>query len=200
MPGSRPAPPGLENRLVDAIVLAHKALRNPELLQLRVQFPALPVVVYAPFRPDDGELLVRLHRPGGVTAVAVEGVDDAVVGELVRRSMLSHQPPRAGRSAPRMLRLTEPIQQRAWELLVEAWPSRSGPVPGAAAGISREHLSRQFGAGGAPNLKRVIDLSGDRLRRPAARQPGVQRGGRGAAAALRLGQLTWASRRSGSRG
>jgi AraC-like DNA-binding protein len=25
--------------------------------------------------------------------------------------------------------------------------------------ISREHLSRQFGAGGAPNLKRVIDLT-----------------------------------------
>jgi AraC-like DNA-binding protein len=24
--------------------------------------------------------------------------------------------------------------------------------------VSREHLSRQFGAGGAPNLKRVIDL------------------------------------------
>jgi AraC-like DNA-binding protein len=25
--------------------------------------------------------------------------------------------------------------------------------------VSREHLSRQFGAGGAPNLKRVIDLT-----------------------------------------
>ena len=25
-------------------------------------------------------------------------------------------------------------------------------------GLSREHLSRQFGAGGAPNLKRVADL------------------------------------------
>jgi AraC-like DNA-binding protein len=25
--------------------------------------------------------------------------------------------------------------------------------------VSREHLSRQFGAGGAPNLKRVIDLA-----------------------------------------
>ena len=24
--------------------------------------------------------------------------------------------------------------------------------------VSREHLSRQFGAGGAPNLKRLIDL------------------------------------------
>ena len=28
-----------------------------------------------------------------------------------------------------------------------------------ALGVSREYLSRQFAAGGAPNLKRVIDLA-----------------------------------------
>ncbi len=149
----------LEDRLLDAIVVGQKALRNPNLLQLRVQFPALPVVVYATFRPDDGELLARLEGPGGVTAVAVEGVDDAVVGELVRRSALSAERRALLAAAPRYLRLSEPIQQRAWSLLLGSagLAVRTAEVA-KWMGTSREHLSRQFAAGGAPNLKRVIDL------------------------------------------
>ena len=66
-PGAARLRRALEGRLLDAIVVGQKALRNPELLQLRVQFPALPVVVYATFKPDDGELLGRLEGPGGVS-------------------------------------------------------------------------------------------------------------------------------------
>ena len=59
-----------------------------------------------------------------------------------------------------MLRLTEPLQQAAWELLLG---EVERPVRTTALArrlrVSREHLSRQFGAGGAPNLKRVIDLT-----------------------------------------
>jgi AraC-like DNA-binding protein len=158
-PGAARLRRAIEDRLLDAIVVGHKALRNPELLQLRVQFPALPVVVYATFRPDDGELLERLDRPGGVTAIAVEGVDDAIVGELVRRSMLCTSRRAMLESAPRYLRLSEPIQQRAWNFLLEAvaLPVQTGEIA-RQLGTSREHLSRQFAAGGAPNLKRVIDL------------------------------------------
>lgn len=149
----------IEDRLLEAIVVGQKALRSPDLLQLRVQFPALPVVVYATFKPDDGELLGRLEAPGGVTAVAVEGIDDSIVGELVRRSALSAERRILLASAPRYLRLSEPIQQRAWALLVGAvsLPVRTSEVA-RWMGTSREHLSRQFAAGGAPNLKRVIDL------------------------------------------
>lgn len=149
----------LESRLLDAVVVGQKALRLPELLQLRVQFPALPVVVYAMFRPDDGELLARLEGPGGVAAVAVEGVEDAVAGDLVRRVTLAAERRRVLAGGPRLLRLTEPIQQRAWALLLESSgaPLRTTDVA-ARLGISREHLSRQFAAGGAPNLKRVLDL------------------------------------------
>ena len=149
----------IEDRLLDAIVVGQKALRNPELLQLRIQFPALPVVVYATFKPDDGELLERLEGPGGVAAVAVEGVDDAIVGELVRRTALSAERRVLLAAAPRYLRLSEPIQQKAWALLLGAvaHPVRTDEVA-RWLGTSREHLSRQFAAGGAPNLKRVIDL------------------------------------------
>ena len=149
----------IEDRLLDGIVVGQKALRNPELLQLRVQFPALPVVVYASFKPDDGVLLERLEGPGGVAAVAVEGVDDAIVGEMVRRAGLSSERRSLLASAPRYLRLSEPIQQKAWSLLVGAvaLPVRTDQVA-RWMGTSREHLSRQFAAGGAPNLKRVIDM------------------------------------------
>jgi len=158
-PGAARLRHALEGRLLDAIVVGQKALRNPELLQLRVQFPALPVVVYATFKPDDGEMLARLDGPGGVAAVAVEGVDDAIVGDLVRRALLSTARRALLSAAPRYLRLSEPIQQRAWDLLVEAvaLPVQTGEIA-RRLGTSREHLSRQFAAGGAPNLKRVIDL------------------------------------------
>jgi AraC-like DNA-binding protein len=59
-----------------------------------------------------------------------------------------------------VLRLTEPIQRQAWELLlgeVER-PLLTSELARRLA-VSREHLSRQFAAGGAPNLKRVIDLT-----------------------------------------
>ncbi|HKP30450.1 MAG TPA: helix-turn-helix domain-containing protein [Gemmatimonadales bacterium] len=149
----------LEDRVLDAIVIGQKALRSEELLQLRGQFPALPIVVYGTFKPDDGDLLARLDGPGGVAAVAVEGVDDALVGEIVRRAALSTERRRLLISAPRYLRLSEPIQQRAWSMLVGsvALPVRTDEVA-KWMGTSREHLSRQFAAGGAPNLKRVIDM------------------------------------------
>jgi transcriptional regulator GlxA family with amidase domain len=92
--------------------------------------------------------------------VAVEGVDDPVVGELIVRSSLTSERRRALAEAPRMLRLTEAIQRAAWDLLqgeVER-PVRTSTLAGRLR-VSREHLSRQFGAGGAPNLKRVIDLT-----------------------------------------
>ncbi|HYL54335.1 MAG TPA: helix-turn-helix domain-containing protein, partial [Gemmatimonadales bacterium] len=38
------------------------------------------------------------------------------------------------------------------------FPTQTGHVA-AALRVTREHLSRQFAAGGAPNLKRVIDLA-----------------------------------------
>jgi len=146
-------------RLVDAVVLSPASLPLAELAELRSSMPGMPVVAFAAFRPDDGELLLAC-RKHAVTSVAVEGVDDAVVGDMVARVTLTAERRRALADAPRMLRLTEPLQRAAWDLLlgeVER-PIRTTELARRLA-VSREHLSRQFGAGGAPNLKRVIDLT-----------------------------------------
>ncbi len=149
----------LQRRLVDAVVLTPSAAVLPELAELRRQLPGIPVVAYAPFRPDDGELLLTCRRHA-VAAVAVEGVDDPVVGDMVVRASITAERRRALAEAPRVLRLTEPLQQAAWSLLVGEVerPVRTTSLARQLA-VSREHLSRQFGAGGAPNLKRVIDLT-----------------------------------------
>ena len=62
--------------------------------------------------------------------------------------------------APRVLRLSETLQRNVWEYLLAhvGEPERTARVA-ERFHVSREHLSRQFGAGGAPNLKRVIDLT-----------------------------------------
>jgi AraC-like DNA-binding protein len=148
----------LEKRLVDAVVLVPQPALLPDLTRLRTRLPLIPLVAYAPFRPDDGELLLACRHT--ISAVAVEGVDDPVVGELVIRSSMTAQRRQALAEAPRVLRLTETLQRSAWDVLlgeVER-PVRTS-VLARRLRISREHLSRQFGAGGAPNLKRVIDLT-----------------------------------------
>jgi AraC-like DNA-binding protein len=148
----------MEKRLVDAVVLAPQPALLPELSGFRSRLPLVPMVAYGPFRPDDGELLLAC-RPT-VSALAVEGVDDPIVGELVLRASLTEARRRALAEAPRVLRLTERIQRAAWDLLlgeVER-PTRTS-VLAKRLRVSREHLSRQFAAGGAPNLKRVIDLT-----------------------------------------
>jgi AraC-like DNA-binding protein len=149
----------LESRLVDAIVLAPQASLIADLAELRRGLPAMPVVGYAPFRADDGELLVECERQA-LTALAIEGVDDAVIGDLVARCSLTSARRHALTDGPRMLRLVEPLQRRAWDLLVAdvERPVRTLSLA-RQLDVSREHLSRQFGAGGAPNLKRVIDLT-----------------------------------------
>ncbi|HEX2220615.1 MAG TPA: hypothetical protein VHG35_17585 [Gemmatimonadales bacterium] len=148
----------LESRLVDAVVLAPSPALLPELAELRSRLPGVPVLAYAPFRPDDGELLLACRKHA--VSVAVEGVDDPVVGEMVIRASVTAERRRALADAPRMLRLTEPLQHSAWGVLlgeVER-PVRTTDLARRLK-VSREHLSRQFGAGGAPNLKRVIDLT-----------------------------------------
>jgi AraC-like DNA-binding protein len=149
----------LESRLVDAIVLAPHPALMPELSALRRGLPGMPIIGYAPFRPDDGELLVECERQG-LAGLAVEGVDDPVVGELVARCSLTALRRRALAEGPRILRLQEALQRQAWDLLVRE-VERPVRTTGLARRleVSREHLSRQFGAGGAPNLKRVIDLT-----------------------------------------
>lgn len=148
----------LQSRLVEAIITAPKLAAMPAVAQLFARFPGVPRLLFSPFRPDDGEVLEACHKSG--VAVAVEGVDDAVLGDLIGRMCLSAERRRALTDAPRVLRLHEKLQREVWDYLIVnvATPVRTEEVAQRFR-VSREHLSRQFGAGGAPNLKRVIDLT-----------------------------------------
>ena len=149
----------LSSRLVEAVVASPRTLPPGEIQQFRRAFPGIPLLLFAPFRPDDGDQLLAAEA-AGVSAIAVEGVDDAVVGDIVHHHSLTAERRAALKEAPRVLRLTEPLQVRVWDLLLAAvdQPVRTAQLARRLA-VSREHLSRQFGAGGAPNLKRVIDLT-----------------------------------------
>ena len=148
----------LESRLVEAIITAPRLAIAPAVAALFARFPEVPRLLYAPFRPDDGDMLETCYRSG--VTVAVEGVDEAVLGDMIARVSLSAERRRALGDAPRVLRLHEKLQQQVWDYLVGnvVIPVRTDEVAERFQ-VSREHLSRQFGAGGAPNLKRVIDLT-----------------------------------------
>ena len=147
-------------RLVDALVVDARipgvvaALRR-----LHRGFPGIPRFAYAAFRPDDADLLVQCVHDAQAHPI-VEGVEDAVVWDLILPRTASAVRVAALAGAPRILRLVDDLQLRAWAVVVRgvAGPLRTAAIA-RGLGVSREHLSRQFGAGGAPNLKRVIDLA-----------------------------------------
>ncbi|HSR90615.1 MAG TPA: AraC family transcriptional regulator [Gemmatimonadales bacterium] len=166
----------LATRLVDAIVLTPQALAQPQIQEVRAAFPGVPMVAFGPFRPDDGEMMLACHE-AKVAALLVEGVDNAVSGEVVLRVSAAEERRRTLADAPRALRLTDPVQRDVWNYLLERVDQtvRTGALAQRLK-ISREHLSRQFGAGGAPNLKRVIDLTRIACAAQLLRNPGYDAG------------------------
>ncbi len=149
----------LATDVVDSIVV--DVLHNPLdwLANIADRFPRIPLFAYSAFRPDDGRLLSACFEVG-VRAVLVERVDDPVAGEIVSRFGASRVRKQLVTDAPRLLRLTEAIQLRAWhEALGRVGSLVTTADIAQSLRVSREHLSREFGAGGAPNLKRVIDLA-----------------------------------------
>lgn len=150
----------LTQRLVDAVVIDVKSA-SPDLMALPAEFPRIPFYALSAFRPEDGSLLDRC-RAAGFAGVLVEGVDNAVAGEWIAARSADRARRAALVEAPKLLRLTEDIQQDAWnEVLRRVGAGRRTTTAqvAVALGVTREYLSRQFGAGGAPNLKRVIDLA-----------------------------------------
>jgi AraC-like DNA-binding protein len=150
----------IATQLVDAVVVDPRLPGvAAALVRLRRRFPGIPRFAYAAFRPDDADLLVLCVHDAGAHPI-VEGVEDAVVWDLILPRGAGAARAAALAGAPRLLRLVDDIQLRAWAVVVHGV---GGPLRTAAIarslGVSREHLSRQFGAGGAPNLKRVIDLA-----------------------------------------
>lgn len=146
--------------LADAVIVdARLPAAAGILLDCRSRWPRVPRFAYAPFRPDDGVLLVTCTREAAAIPI-VEGVEDAVIAELVLPRTASALRLSALEQAPALLRLADEFQRRAWlEVLRNVGGRLRVADIAAALNVSREHLSRQFGAGGAPNIKRVVDLA-----------------------------------------
>ena len=148
----------LAERLVDAVVLDVKTATE-RALALPARFPGIPVYALSAFRPEDAGLVRRCHK-AGIAGALVEGVDNAIAGEWVAARTAQVGRRRALADAPVLLRLTDRLQLAAWEEVLRrvAAPHTTSDIARALR-VTREHLSREFAAGGAPNLKRVIDLA-----------------------------------------
>lgn len=162
----------LDTRLVDAVVFSPTSTPLQRVEELRTGFPHIPWMAFAPFRPDDAATL-HACQDSLISLVLVQGVDDAVAGDLVVRASAGARRKRALQDGPRALRLQEPLQQQVWFDLLDRVdrPIRTEEIARRMR-CSREHLSRQFGAGGAPNLKRVIDLTRVACAASLLRNPG----------------------------
>jgi len=157
--------------LVGAVLVDVRNFGVAGALKLVEDFPGIPVFALSPFRPDDGRLIAQCYA-GGMRGILMQGVDDAVIGEVVIASSASRRCRDSLAAAPRLLRLTEPLQLRAWAAVLDrvGQPTTTSDIAGTL-GHTREFVSREFAAGGAPNLKRVIDLvraawAADLLRNP----------------------------------
>jgi AraC-like DNA-binding protein len=148
----------LREDLVDGIVIDVRSEGTELAEELIAAFPGIPLFALSAFRPDDGGLIARC-RSAGFRDLLVWGVDDALAGEVIACESATSSRRRALGRGPRVLRLTEPLQLRAWDLVLASVgePTRTSDIA-RTLGVTREHLSREFAAGGAPNLKRLIDL------------------------------------------
>jgi AraC-like DNA-binding protein len=122
------------------------------------EFPSVPFFGILPLRVSDGPALAQCASYE-FADVLVEGVDDSAARELVARLTFTSRFACALQGPPAVLSLTTPLQQNAWRFIVAqaGRPVRTAALASALR-VTREHLSRTFAAGDAPNLKRVIDL------------------------------------------
>lgn len=126
--------------------------------RLALEFPCTPFYGLTGLRVTDAPAIARC-ADAGFADVLADGVDDAVLRELVAPSAFTARFAAAVSPARDVLGLSSTTQRRAWRWVVERGgrPVRTDALA-RALGVTREHLSRSFATDGAPNLKRVIDL------------------------------------------
>lgn len=122
------------------------------------EYPSVPFFGLAALRAAEGPALAQCAAYE-FADVLVDGVDDGAARELVQQLSFSSRFARALDDPPRALALDLPLQQSAWRFIVShaGRPVRTSTLA-QFLNVTREHLSRSFAAGGAPNLKRIIDL------------------------------------------
>ena len=133
------------------------------------ELPSVPFVAVVPSRAADAGLLARAVDAD----VVLDGVDGEVLAALVEPLRFTSRLRLALEEPPTALRLSSPLQQAVWHALV-AIAGRPTTTAALAErfGVTREHLSRSFATGGAPTLKRAIDLVRVCVAAELAKNPG----------------------------
>lgn len=145
----------IDAALVDLGGPAEDVMRAIELAR---EFPSAPFIALTPYRANDASIAARAAAYD-FADMLVEGTDDHVVREIVTPRAFTTRFAEALATPPESLHLDTPLRRESWRVVVgHAGRPIHTNVVAAALGVTREHLSRAFGAAGAPNLKRVIDL------------------------------------------
>ncbi len=141
--------------LVDLVAAEDDSWRACALAQ---DFPSIPFFALVSARSSDSAIAARCAALG-FADVLVEGIDDSSLRHLVAAQTYSARFSRALAEAPEGLGFSTELQRRSWRAIVrQAGAPVTTTFLAEALNVSREHLSRHFSRGGAPNLKRVIDL------------------------------------------
>lgn len=146
--------------LVDAVLIDLGAPTEDvwEMAALARDYPSTPFFALVPMRASDAPAVARIATLEFVDVLA-DGMDDAVMRDLVQPHTFSNRFEVALMEPPASLSLVSEMQRATWRAMLPyaGRPIRTGDLA-LRVGVSREHLSRNFAMGGAPNLKRVIDL------------------------------------------
>lgn len=165
----------LQRRFTDVVIvdLGAPGEGSAEVAALSREFPSIPFFGLAPLRATELPQVAQLCGRGEFVDLVVEGMEDLVARDLIAPHARSTRFARAMAPAAGALSLMTPLHQRIWGLIV-AQGGRAVRTEALAAsvGLTREHLSRRFSAGGAPNLKRVIDLARLLAAAELAKNPG----------------------------
>ncbi len=127
-------------------------------IELAREFPSAPFFALTSYRASDASLTARAIAYD-FADILVEGVDDHVLRDLVVPRAFTTRFAAALDEPPEVMRVDTPLRRESWRVVVAhgGRPIHTNEVA-EELGVTREHLSRAFGAAGAPNLKRVIDL------------------------------------------
>ncbi len=144
--------------LVD-LALVDVAAEDPwPVAELAREFPSIAFIAVTPGRANDAPAVERCLALD-FADVLVEGIDDVAVEPLLEPLGFGARFAAALADPPEALALSQPLQRDAWRHIVAhaGLPVRT-ELLAALLGVTREHLSRTFAGGGAPNLKRIMDL------------------------------------------
>jgi AraC-like DNA-binding protein len=145
----------IDAAIIDACVPSEDVWTTASLAR---DFPSIPFFAVLPMRATEGPALARFASLEFADLIA-DGLDDRVIRELVVPHTFSRRFADALMTPPPALGLSTPMQMATWRAMLPyaGRPMRTSELA-KSVGVTREHLSRHFSQGGAPNLKRVIDL------------------------------------------